>query len=42
MQNKTKKSVTANFNKPVELFSLSFIQLCDDVSKGTFNPRNDD
>ena len=29
-------------NKPVELFSLSLIQLCDDISKGTFNPGNDD
>ena len=34
--------VTSKSNKPVELLSLSFIQLCDDISKGTFNPGNDD
>lgn len=35
-------SVTASFNKPIELFSLSLIQLCDDVGEGTFDPGNDD
>lgn len=28
-------------NKPVEFFSLSLIQLCDDIGKGAFNPGDD-
>lgn len=36
-----KKKVKCQFNKPIELFSFSLIQLCDDIGKGAFNPGND-